>query len=84
MKSAEQDLRDLRYEDAARKRRTALSNLKSGIVGMDQTTAVQINRARNLPAQLRTELLQANEEAYPDGFEALLKSYFRSLSTADK
>jgi hypothetical protein len=84
MKSAEKDLRDLRYEDAARKRRTALSQMKAGLTGVDQTTAVQLNRARELPAQLRTELLQATEEGYPDGYEALLKSYFRALSTAEK
>jgi hypothetical protein len=84
MKSAEKDLRDLRYEDAARKRRTALSQMKAGLHGVDQTTAVQLNRARELPAQLRTELLQATEEGYPDGYEALLKSYFRALSTAEK
>jgi hypothetical protein len=84
MKTAEQDLRDLRYQDAARRRRTALGQLKSGLLGVDQTTAVQLNRARDLPAQLRQELLQANEEAFPDGFEALLKSYFRALSSAEK
>jgi hypothetical protein len=84
MKSAEQDLLDLRYEDAARKRRTALSQLKAGLRGVDETTAVQLNRARELPAQLRTELLQASEEAYPEGYEGLLKSYFRKLSTEEK
>jgi hypothetical protein len=84
MKSVEQDLRDLRYEDAARRRRTALGELKAGLRGIDQTTAVQLNRARDLPAQLRSGLLQASEEAYPDGYEALLKSYFRKLSTAEK
>jgi hypothetical protein len=84
MKSAEKDLRDLRYDDAARKRRVALNQLKAGFAGVDQTTAVQLSGARELPAQLRTELLQATEEAYPEGYEALLKSYFRALSKGEK
>jgi hypothetical protein len=84
MKSAETDLRDLRYEDAARKRRAALSRLQSGLKDLDQSTAVLLNRARDLPAQLRNELLQATEEGYPEGYQDLLKSYFKALSTVDK
>jgi hypothetical protein len=81
LKSSENDLRDLRYQDAARKRRTALNLLKSGLRGVDQTTAVELNRARQLPAQLRNELLQSAEEGYPAGYEKLLTNYFRALST---
>jgi hypothetical protein len=84
MKSSEQDLRDKRYEDAARRRRVALSELKAGLKGVDQATAVQLNRAHDLPAQLRTELLQASEENYPEGYEGLLKNYFKALSTTEK
>jgi hypothetical protein len=84
MKTSEKDLQDQRYEDASRKRRVALVQMRSGLKEIDQSTAVQINRARDLPAQLRNELLQASEEAYPDGYEALLRSYFKALSSSEK
>jgi hypothetical protein len=84
MKSAEKDLRDLRYEDAARKRRVSISELKISLTGLDQATAVQLSRARELPPEMREELLQSADEAYPEGYESLLKSYFRALSEAEK
>ena len=84
MKSAETDLRDLRYEDAARKRRVALGQLKSAFSDRDSATAAQLSRARDLPPQLRTELLQAADEGYPAGYESLLKNYFKALSGAEQ
>jgi hypothetical protein len=84
MKSVEKDLRDLRYEDAARKRRSSLIGLRGAVLELDQSTAAQLSRARDLPPQLRTELLQAADEGYPPGYEALLKSYFKALSAAEK
>ena len=84
MKSAENDLRDLRYDDAARKRKTALTRLH-GIPGeIDQATAATLSRARDLPPHLRNELLQAADESYPPGYEALLKNYYKKLSQAEK
>jgi hypothetical protein len=83
MRSAEKDMRDMRYEDGARKRRLALNKLRSTL-DVDQSTAQQLQRARDLPPQLRTELLRAVDEGYPPGYESLLKSYFKALSTAEK
>jgi hypothetical protein len=84
MKSIEKDIADGRYEDAARKRREALTKLRSAFSDVDHATAEEINRARDLPPQLRGELLQSAEEAYPPGYEGLLKSYYKSLSTGDR
>ena len=84
MQSVEGDLRDLRYEDAARKRKIALQQLRSAFGNLDQSTTVQLSRARELPAQLRQELLQSAEEAYPEGYEALLRSYFKKLAESEK
>jgi hypothetical protein len=83
MKSSERDLRDLRYEDAASKRRTALSQLKASLTPADRATAARLARARQLPPELRDELLQSSDEGYPEGYEGLLKNYFRALSEAD-
>jgi ATP phosphoribosyltransferase regulatory subunit HisZ len=84
MKSVEKDLADGRYEDAARKRREALDKLRSAFSDADHATAEEVHRARDLPPELRGELLQSAEEAYPPGYEGLLKSYYKSLSTGDK
>jgi hypothetical protein len=80
MKSVEDDLRDTRYEDAARRRKTALSELKNAFTGAAESTAVDLSRARELPGELRDELLQSADEGYPQGYESLLKSYYRALS----
>lgn len=84
MQSVENDLRDLRYEDAARKRKIAMQQLRSAFNNLDQSTAVQLHQARQLPAQVREELLQAAAEGYPRGYEALLRNYFKKLSEAEK
>ncbi len=83
MKDSEKDLRDHNYEDAARKRKLAIGKLRSALSDVDQTAA-QLKQARDLPPQLRSELLQAADEGYPPGYEALLKNYFKALSTAEK
>lgn len=84
MKSVEDDLRDLRYDDAARRRKVAIQKLKASFDHLDRTTAVQLSQARELPAQLRKELLQSADEGYPEGYESLLRSYFRALSEEEK
>jgi hypothetical protein len=84
MKSIEKDLADGKYEDAARKRREAMGKMRSAFSDVDHATAEEINRARDLSPQLRGELLQSSEEAYPPGYEGLLKSYYKSLSVGDK
>ena len=83
MKSIEGDYRDLRYEDAARKRRVALSQLESAAADPDEALGVQLSRARDLPPPLRRELLQSAGEAYPPGYEDLLKNYYRGLSEGE-
>jgi hypothetical protein len=83
MRTAEDDLRDYRYEDAARRRKVALGELRTALTGDDQGTAVQLSRARELPSELREELLQSADEGYPQGYESLLQSYFRALSEGE-
>jgi hypothetical protein len=84
MKSSEEDLRDLRYDDAAAKRRIALGQLKGSLAKPDKATAIELSRARNLPPEMREELSQSADEGYPEGYESLLKNYFKALSEAEK
>lgn len=83
MRSAEEDLRDLRYEDAAAKRQVALQQLRSVLAPHDRGTAALVSRAQHLPAQLREELLQAADDAYPEGYETLVREYFKALSEGE-
>src|SRR4029077_7056687 len=69
MKQAEQDLKDLRYEDAARKRKIALSKLHGAFENVDEGSASRLSKARDLPPHLRKELLQSADEGYPPGYE---------------
>ena len=84
MKSSEEDLRDLRYDDASAKRRIALSQIKGALAKPDQATAIELSRARDLPPEMREELLQSAEEGYPEGYESLLKNYFKALSESER
>ena len=83
MKSVETDLRDLRYEDASRKRKIAIGQLKAAAAGLDETTALSLHQARELPAKLRDELLQSTDDGYPQGYESLLEEYYRTLARED-
>ncbi len=84
MKRSEEDLKNLRYEDAAAKRKTALGQLRATMSNVDSENAVRINRARELPKELRQELRQASDDGYPKGYESLLQNYFKALSEAEK
>jgi hypothetical protein len=74
MKSVEKDLVDGRYEDAFRKRREAMQKLRTSVGEMDPSVAARISKASQLPEQLRKELLQSADDAYPPGYEGLLKN----------
>ena len=70
--------------------RTNLTGFTNGIEirdalgGVDQTTVIRLQQARDLPADLRDELLQSAGESYPKGYESLLERYYRALSESEK
>ena len=82
--SVENDLRNRKYDDAFRKRRVALRQLRDALGGVEQTTVIRLQQARDLPAELREELLQSADDSYPKGYESLLESYYRALSETEK
>jgi hypothetical protein len=84
LEQANKDLTDRKYSDAARKRREAMQKVRDAFGDLDRSTQVQIRSARELPAELRKDLIQSSDAAYPAGYEALLKSYYKALSTAEK
>jgi hypothetical protein len=84
MQSVEKDFRDLKYDDAARKRKIAINHLRAAAGDLDETVALSLHRARELPVAMREELLQSSDEGYPEGYESLLQKYFRTLAEAEK
>jgi hypothetical protein len=83
-RESEKDLRNYRYQDAARKRKLALRSLKAAALEIDQSSGLHLSRSRDLPPELRKELLQGADDGYPPGYEALLKNYYKELSKAEK
>src|SRR5260370_38628503 len=57
LKSADKDLVDRRYQDAAKKRREAMQRLRGAFGELDRSTAAQLNRARDRPPQRRNDQL---------------------------
>ena len=80
MASAEGDLRDLRYQDAARKRNAALSQLRAAQAEADQAVAMQLQEARDLPPELREEIRSGAQKALPEGYERIVGDYYKALS----
>ena len=83
-KESEKDLRDLRYKDAARKRKLALRAMKAAALEIDQRSGLHLSRSRDLPPEMRKDLLQGADDGYPPGYEKLLKNYYKELSRAEK
>lgn len=83
MKPIDSDGRDLRYEDLAKKRKEALQKLRSAFGDVDPAAA-SISRSRDLPPELRQDLLQGHDEGYPAGYENLLKNYYKKLAGEGK
>jgi hypothetical protein len=84
LQESEKDLRDLRYDDAFRKRKEALRAIKGAALEVDQKSGLHMSRSRDLPPELRKELLQGADDGYPPGYETLLKNYYKELSKAEK
>jgi len=82
MEGAETDLRDLRYEDAARKRKTAINELKAEENQIDEAVSVSLQRAANIPPEMRQQITAGSQQALPEGYEELVGAYYKALSGA--
>lgn len=80
LESSEQDLRDLKYEDAARKRKTAISELKAEQNPIDEAVNLSLQKANNLPPEMRREISNGARQALPEGYEDLVGAYYKALS----
>ncbi|MCC6581367.1 MAG: hypothetical protein IT440_13100 [Phycisphaeraceae bacterium] len=82
LETSQQDLRDLRYEDSARKRQQAIGELKAQQDGIDQAVSLSLQKARLLPPELRPQITAGTQQAMPEGYEKAVGDYFNALSEA--
>ena len=77
---SEEDFNDGRYADAARRRKVAMSDLRAVQGGVDQAVTLELDKARELPADMRKQITAGVQQALPEGFEELVGAYYKALS----
>jgi hypothetical protein len=82
MQDAEHALRDLRYDDAARLRKDSIAELRAAASQIDQGVSLSLQRARDLPPDMRQQIISGSRQAMPEGYEELVGEYFKALSGA--
>ncbi|MCX5659115.1 MAG: hypothetical protein NTW19_05250 [Planctomycetota bacterium] len=80
--SSMQDMKDLRYEEAARRRKVAINELKSEANQIDQAVSLSLDKAPNLPPELRQQISSGAQQALPEGYEELVGAYYKAISNA--
>lgn len=80
LQQAEQQLRDQRYQDAAKLRKLAISELRSHQAAVDQAVKIALQRATNLDPELREKVLDSSRDALPRGYEQIVGEYYKAIS----
>jgi hypothetical protein len=80
MEAAGQDMQDRRYRDGARRRRVALSDLRALQGEVDEAVSMSLEKARDVPPELRQQITAGAQQPLPDGYEHLVGAYYRMLS----
>lgn len=80
MKNSEQDYRDQRYQDGARQRKLALEALRAAGDQVDQAVSLSLQRAHQLPPELRKQITAGARQALPEGYEDIVGAYYKALS----
>ncbi|MBI1367708.1 MAG: hypothetical protein GC162_03550 [Planctomycetes bacterium] len=82
LQSAEQDAHDHRYFDAARKRKEAIGELRAAEAQVDSAVKLSLQKAVDLPADMRQQIDAASQQALPQGYEDIVGAYYKALSEA--
>jgi len=80
MKGLEDDIRSGRYNNIARRRDVLLKNLSDTHLMARGEMQIQRDLNIGLPSELQDEIIDAQGEPTPEGYEELLKGYFQALS----
>ena len=80
MSDAEAALRDLRYDDAARLRKESIHELRAAASQIDQGVTLNLQKARDLPPDLREQIISGSRQALPEGYEEMVGEYFKAVA----
>jgi len=80
--SSREDLREGRYQDAARKRKMALGELRATQSDIDESISVLLQKARRLPSDLRDQVSSGVQQPLPEGYEEMVGEYYKAISEA--
>lgn len=80
LQSAEALMADQRYEDAARVRKESIVELRAAASQLDQVVTLTMQRARDLPPELREQIIDGSRLAMPEGYEDMVGEYFKTLA----
>ena len=84
MEGAEEDYGDLRYDDAARKRKSALAAMREAGSGIDEAVSLSLEKASHLPLEMREEISAGSRQALPEGYEDLVGAYYKALGAGER
>jgi hypothetical protein len=79
---AQRSMADYRYDDAAQKRRNAISELRTEQSQIDRTISLSLQRARQLPPELRQQISAGSRQTLPEGYEQMVGEYYKAISEA--
>lgn len=77
---AKGDMRDKRYQDAARKRKMAVGELRNLQSGAQQAVSLSLDKAHAISPELRKEISAGASQPMPQGYEDMVGAYYRALS----
>jgi len=83
MKEAEDAGRDGRYAEMFHKQQMVVGQLKSATDLDARRTQLRVDRAYQMPADQRRQVLDAMDEPVPGEYESAVMRYFRQLSEAE-
>ena len=82
LQDAQDDMRNMRYEDAAHKRKIAIGQLRAEQSQIDQTVRLSMQKAPDLSPELREQITAGAQQALPEGYEDMVGAYYKALSAA--
>ena len=79
MREVEDDIKNFRYRDVARKQQEILRSFKRTAQEETQDVILRVESAYELPARYRREMLDAMDDAYPAEYKDALANYYKDL-----
>ncbi len=84
LEQAQEDMRDLRYDDSARRRKAALGELRALQSQVDAAVSMALQKAPSLPPDLRQQIVTGSRQAMPQGFEDLVGAYYAAIASDEE